>query len=246
MTAIDLNCDMAEGFPHDEHLMDYVSSINIACGYHAGNVQMMRETVKLAMQKQVAIGAHPSFQDRINFGRSESAISAMEVFRIVTEQIRLLMTVCDELGAVLHHVKPHGALYNQAAREPELAMAIAQAVQQCNGNLILYGLANSELVVAAKKAGLRSANEAFADRTYCHDGSLTPRSMPDASIIDTQLACAQVLEMVQRQQVRSTSGEIIKLVADTVCIHGDGDNALAFAREIRQALLDKHISISCM
>jgi 5-oxoprolinase (ATP-hydrolysing) subunit A len=241
--SVDLNCDMGEGFPHDEQLMKFVSSINIACGFHAGDTTVMRKTVDFAVNAGVAIGAHPSFRDLENFGRKEIRISPDEVTDIVFYQILNMKSICEDFGVKLRHVKPHGALYNQAAKDAKIAAAIAEAVKQLDENLILYGLANSYLISEAEKIGLRTASEVFADRTYEADGSLTPRSEANALITDVNLSLAQVLEMVQHQQVTATNGEIVKIKAETICIHGDGENALEFAKEIKRLLTANSIKV---
>jgi 5-oxoprolinase (ATP-hydrolysing) subunit A len=243
MNSIDLNCDIGEGFPHDEELMQFVSSVNVACGFHAGDTTVMRKTVELAVNAGVAIGAHPSFRDLENFGRKEIQISADEVTDIVFYQILNLKGICEDFGVKMHHVKPHGALYNQAAKDAKIAAAIAKAVKQLDGNLILYGLANSYLISEAEKIDLRTASEVFADRTYQADGSLTPRSQVNALISDVNLSLLQVLEMVQTQQVTATNGEMIKIKAETICIHGDGENALEFAEQIHEMLLENNVLI---
>jgi 5-oxoprolinase (ATP-hydrolysing) subunit A len=243
MISIDLNCDMGEGFPHDEELMKFVSSVNVACGFHAGDTSVMRKTVELAVKAGVAIGAHPSFRDLENFGRKEIEISSDEVFDIVFYQILNMKGICEDFGVKMHHVKPHGALYNQAAKDSKIAAAIAKAVKQLDENLILYGLANSHLISEAEKIGLRTASEVFADRTYEADGNLTPRSEANALITDVNSSLAQVLEMVQTQQVTATNGEIVKIKAETICIHGDGENALEFAKEINELLRANNVEI---
>ncbi len=243
MNSIDLNCDMGEGFPHDEELMKFVSSVNVACGFHAGDTTVMRKTVELAVKAGVAIGAHPSFRDLENFGRKEIEISADEVSDIVFYQILNLKSICEDFGVKMHHVKPHGALYNQAAKDAKIAVAIAKSLKQLDKNLILYGLANSYLISEAEKIGLRTASEVFADRTYEADGNLTPRSEINSLITDVKLSLAQVLEMLQMQQVTATNGEIIKIKAETICIHGDGDNALEFAKKINKALSVNSVKI---
>jgi 5-oxoprolinase (ATP-hydrolysing) subunit A len=244
--SVDLNCDMGEGFPHDEQLMKFVSSINIACGFHAGDTTVMRKTVELAVKAGVAIGAHPSFRDLENFGRKETLISPDEVSDIVFYQILNMKSICEDFGVKMHHVKPHGALYNQAAKDAKIAAAIAEAVKQLDENLILYGLANSYLISEAEKIELRTASEVFADRTYHIDGSLTPRSNANALITDVNLSLAQVLEMVQHQQVTTTNGEVVKIKAETICIHGDGENALEFAKEISEMLIENNLFIKCV
>ncbi len=248
METIDLNCDMGESFGawqmgRDAELMDYVSSINIACGFHAGDASVIRKTVETAIKKEVAIGAHPSFPDLQGFGRRAMSLSAQEVFDVVLYQVSALKGICEAFGATLHHVKPHGALYNQAAKDAELAEAIAKAVKTIDKNLILYGLSNSFLISEAEKINLKTASEVFADRTYQADGTLTPRSQPNALIDDTGKAVSQVLQIIREQSVTAATGEKVSLRAETVCIHGDGENALEFAAAIRRKLTEKGISI---
>ncbi len=248
MQKVDLNCDMGESFGawkmgNDAELMDYVSSVNIACGFHAGDASTIRQTVELAIKKGVAIGGHPSFPDLQGFGRRSMSLSPQEVFDIVLYQVSAIKGICESLGGQLHHVKPHGALYNQAAKDKHLAEAIAKAVKSIDENLILYGLSGSFLISEAENIGLKTANEVFADRTYQADGSLTPRSESNALIKDTETAISQVLQMVKEQTVTTTNGETIPLKAETICIHGDGENAVDFAREINSALSENGILI---
>jgi 5-oxoprolinase (ATP-hydrolysing) subunit A len=237
MSSIDINCDMGEGCGNDAELMNYVSSINVACGFHAGNARTMRETVQLAVKKGINIGSHPSYLDLENFGRSEKNLSAQEVFDIVLYQTSALKGICEAFGAKLHHVKPHGALYNQAAKDAKLAGAIAESVKGLDKNLILYGLSGSYLISEAEKIGLRTKSEVFADRTYQADGSLTPRILPNALIKDTDESINQILQMIEKQTVTATNGETVKLKAETICIHGDGENAVEFAKAIYQKLV---------
>jgi UPF0271 protein len=236
--TIDFNCDLGEGGGADGELMPWIISANIACGGHAGDVVTMRETVALAEAHGVAVGAHPGFLDRENFGRREQELTAGALRELVTSQIEALRGC----GSV-RHVKPHGALYNQAARDPEMAKIIAEAVYENDPKLILVGLAGSELVRAGRKRGLRVANEVFADRTYQADGSLTPRSRSDAVITDEAAAVAQVVRMLREGWVRSTDGSTVPIEADTVCLHGDGPKAVAMARRLNEALRDSGIKI---
>jgi UPF0271 protein len=245
---IDLNCDMGESFGAwrmgcDAELMNYVSSINIACGFHAGDASVIRKTVEAAIGKNVAIGAHPSFPDLQGFGRREMKMSAREIFDVVLYQVSAVKGICEALGARLHHVKPHGALYNQAAKDAETARAIAEAVKAIDAELIFYGLSGSFLISEAEKINLQTASEVFADRTYQRDGSLTPRERPDALIHDAEKAFAQVLQMIRAQTVTATSGETVAIKAETVCIHGDGANALEFARTIKAKLAENNVKI---
>lgn len=248
MLCVDLNCDMGESFGawrmgRDAALMDFVTSVNIACGFHAGDATVMRETVETALEKGVRIGAHPSFPDLQGFGRREMKMPAGEIFDVVLYQIAALKGICEALGGRLHHVKPHGALYNLAARDPVSAAAVAGAVRAIDENLIFYGLSGSFLISEAEKLGLKTASEVFADRTYSIDGGLTPRSEPDALIEDTETAVRQVLQMIRTQTVTTRSGERIPIRAETVCLHGDGEHALEFARAIRGRLIENKIEI---
>jgi UPF0271 protein len=248
MTTIDLNCDMGESFGAwkmgaDAALMNVVSSVNIACGFHAGDASVMRETVQMALEKNVTIGAHPSFPDLQGFGRRDMKMNAQEIFDVVIYQISALKGICEAFGAKLHHVKPHGALYNQSAKNRETAAAIAEAVKAIDKNLILYGLSNSFSIAEAEKIGLKTASEVFADRTYQPDGTLTPRTMPNALISDTKSAVTQILEMFKSQKVTAVNGEKISIKAETICIHGDGAHAFEFASTIRQNLLANEIEI---
>jgi UPF0271 protein len=238
MPRIDLNCDLGEGAGLDAALMPFITSANVACGAHAGDEDTMRATVALARRHGVVIGAHPGFADRAHFGRREQTLTAGALHDLVSGQIAALR----ELGPV-RHVKPHGALYNQAARDSALAAVIAEAVYECDPSLILFGLAGSELIRAGQARGLRVAHEVFADRTYQRDGSLTPRSQPDALIADEGAAVAQVLRLMREGGVRATDGTEVALAADTVCLHGDGPHALAFARRLRTELLAAGVEI---
>ncbi|WP_276496332.1 LamB/YcsF family protein [Pontibacter litorisediminis] len=247
--SVDLNCDMGEGFGawhmgHDSELLNYVSSANIACGFHAGDPATMKKTVRLALAKRVAIGAHPGLPDLAGFGRREMAVSAEEVYDMVVYQVGALQAFARAEGVRLHHVKPHGALYNMAATNAALAEAIAEAVSKVDAELILFGLAGSKLVKAGEKCGLRTASEVFADRTYQPDGTLTPRRQPNALITNQDEAVQQVLRMVQEGKVRSQQGTEVSIKADTVCIHGDGPHALPFARLIHERLSAEGIHLS--
>jgi UPF0271 protein len=246
MKTVDLNCDMGEGCGNDAELMRYITSANIACGFHAGNPTTMRQTAEMALQSGVAIGAHPSYRDTENFGRTPMDLAAREVFDIVVEQVAAMSEVCRSIGTRLNHVKPHGALYNQAAKNPELSAAIADAVRSVGDDLIFFGLAGSIMIFKAEELGLRTASEVFADRTYQSDGSLTPRTQADALIEEERTAIAQVLGMVNAKSVTSTDGSVVPIIADTICIHGDGKNAVAFAKAVRSALLGSGIAINAI
>ena len=234
--TVDLNADLGEGGAFDAELLQIVSSVNIACGWHAGDAATMQATVAQAMRHGVAIGAHPSYLDRANFGRSEMNLPLETVYAEVLYQVGALAAIVRAQGGRLHHVKPHGALYNQAARDPALARAIADAVRAVDPNLALYGLAGSASITAASATGLRAISEVFADRGYQANGSLVPRSSPGALIDDTQEAVARTLRMVREGAVVAVDGSRVAIAAETVCLHGDGAHALDFARALREAL----------
>ncbi len=248
MTAVDLNCDMGEGFGawkmgNDAEMMGYVSSINVACGFHAGDASTIRKTIELAVKNGVAIGAHPSFPDLQGFGRREMSLSNEDIFDIVVYQVSAVKGICEVLGTNLNHVKPHGALYNQAAKDSRVARAIANAVCAVDRDLMFYGLSGSEMIKEAESAGLRTASEVFSDRTYRKDGSLTPRTESNALIRNSKEAVLQVMQMVADSSVTATTGETIPIKADTICIHGDGENAVQFAKLINESLVQTGIRI---
>jgi len=235
---------MGEGIGADEMIMPFITSSNIACGYHAGNETTMQETVMLAKKAGVAIGAHPSFFDRENFGRTEiEGLRPQQVYDIVVLQIKTLKNITDNCHARLHHVKPHGALYNMAARDAVLSQAIAHAVFDVDRTLVLYGLSGSYLISEAKVLGIKTASEVFADRTYGDDGSLTPRTKPGALIEDEAQSINQVLQMIKEGTVTSMSGKVVSIIAETICLHSDGKNAVAFASAINKKLKVENIKI---
>jgi UPF0271 protein len=246
--GIDLNCDMGESFGawkmgNDLAILDHVTSANIACGFHAGDPLTMMRTVKAAFEKKVKVGAHPGFPDLVGFGRRNLQVSAAEAHAMVVYQVGALAGVARALGGRLNHVKAHGALYNMAARDAVLADAIARAVRDVDPELILFGLAGSELIAAAERAGLRHASEVFGDRSYQADGSLSPRGKPGAMIEDAEVAAAQVKRMVTEGRVRSMQGQDVEVRADTLCIHGDQPGALSFARRIRDELAAAGVAV---
>lgn len=246
---IDLNCDLGERqdinqMDSDAAILDYVSSCNIACGFHAGNAAVMRKTVELALQKGVAIGAHPGFQDLEGFGRRPMPVTPQEAYELTLYQIGALHGFVQAAGGKLNHVKPHGALYNQAAKNRPLADAIAQAVKDFDPALILYGLAGSESIRAADSIGLTTAAEAFCDRSYQVDGSLTPRDQPGALLVLPEDSIAQVLSIVRDGTVRTLTQDDVTLAAETICLHGDGEHALQFAEVLTRALREDDILIS--
>jgi 5-oxoprolinase (ATP-hydrolysing) subunit A len=236
MLHCDINCDMGEGIGNDEIIMHFISSANIACGFHAGDDVTMNNSVLLAKKHGVVVGAHPSFFDRKNFGRTEMKLSVEEIYELVQKQMKILKSVAAKYDVLLQHVKPHGALYNMSAKEPAIAQAIAVAIKDYDANLILFGLSGSHSIKEAVKLGLKTKSEVFADRTYQDDGNLTPRSKSNALIHDTSDAVGQALQMVLKKAVTTVSGKTIPVVADTVCIHGDSAHAVAFAKAIHAAL----------
>lgn len=248
MKMIDLNCDMGEAYgnyamPNDDRLMDYISSANIACGFHAGDPAVMQQTVALAIKKGVAIGAHPGLPDLQGFGRREMKITATEAYQLTLYQIGALSAFVRAAGGKLNHVKAHGALYNMAAKDATLAKAIVQAVYDFDPDLLLYALAGSKMITEAKEKGIVTASEVFADRTYQDDGTLTPRSNHNAMVTSEEDAINQVLNFALKQEVNSVTGNRIEVVAETVCLHGDGEHAVAFAKLIAESLKKEGISI---
>lgn len=245
---IDLNSDLGESFGaykigNDSEVLKYVSSANIACGMHAGDPFVMHRTVKLAMENSTAMGAHPGLMDLNGFGRRKMDIRPDEAYDLVAYQVGALSAFVKAEGGTMQHVKPHGALYNMAAKNAALSEAIAKAVYDVDPDLILFGLSGSELIAAGEKIGLRTAGEVFADRTYQSDGSLTPRTQPNAMITDDAAAIEQVLRMIKEGIVIAADGTKVPVKADTVCIHGDSQKALSFAQKINDALKNSGITI---
>ena len=241
MAQVDLNCDLGESFGAytiglDDQVIPHVTSVNIACGAHAGDPSVMRNTVRCAHAAGVAIGAHPGYPDLMGFGRRALAMSPNDVYASILYQVGALAAFAKAEGAQLHHVKPHGALYNAAAKDATLAQAIAQAVKDFDDQLILVGLAGSESITAAQNVGLRTASEFFADRAYQENGALVPRKQANAVITDKQKAIERTLRAVKEGVVESETGTVIPIAADTICIHGDNPAAVAFAAEIHAAL----------
>ncbi len=248
MTTIDLNCDMGEtpgkqpGSP-DEALLNYVSSANIACGFHAGDPERMQLTIQAALKKGVAIGAHPGLPDLAGFGRQETAISPTEAYQLTIYQIGALHGFAKAAGGRLHHVKPHGALYNMAARDMAIAKALVAAISDFDPTLILYALAGSAMVEAARAKGIRVAAEGFIDRTYQDNGLLTPRKETNALITNIEESIRQSLNIILDQQVTTVTNQVIRLQADTLCIHGDSPQALEFAKAVHEAVTLAGITI---
>lgn len=248
MYKIDLNSDLGESFGaykigSDEEILKYVTSVNIACGFHAGDPSVMRKTVKNALLNNVSIGAHPGLPDLIGFGRRNMSLTPDEAYDMVIYQVGALYGFIKAEGGTMQHVKPHGALYNMAAKDGKLAIAIAQAVYDINPELILFGLAGSESIKQGRLVGLRTASEVFADRTYQNDGSLTPRSQSDAMVTDEKESIERVIRMVKDKKVKCQQGNDIVIEAETVCIHGDSAKALNFALEINNTLTNSGIEI---
>ncbi|MGE7778942.1 5-oxoprolinase subunit PxpA [Peribacillus sp. NPDC097264] len=249
MHTVDLNCDLGESFGayrmgNDEEILNYVTSVNVACGFHAGDPTVMRKTVQLALEKGVKIGAHPGLQDLMGFGRRNIHISPQEAYDMVVYQIGALNGFLQSEGGRMQHVKPHGALYNMAAQNKDLSLAIAEAVYKINPQLILFGLSGSELIRAGQSIGLQTASEVFADRTYQKDGSLTSRREKNALIESDDEAVAQVITMVKEGKVLSQQGTQVEIKADTICIHGDGTHALSFASHVKKSLELSEITVS--
>jgi len=243
MRYIDINCDMGEGMDNDAALMPYISSVNIACGYHAGNEETMQQTVALASRYGVAIGAHVSFLDKENFGRKEMELPPDAVYELVLQQLIILQKIVKTQAVSIKHVKPHGALYNMSARDKQLADTIARVVHDFDPSLILVGLSNSHSINEAKTLGLETASEVFADRRYEENGSLRSRSLPGALLEDADEVAEQVLKMVSNKTVIAITGKEIPVTAETICIHGDGKHAVEFAQTIYQNLKNHSIEI---
>lgn len=244
--TVDLNCDLAEGMPNDALIMPFISSANIACGYHAGDTQLMEKTVELCLANKVAIGAHPGLNDRPNFGRIDVHLSENELYDLMSDQLYLLQEICHEQGTSLHHVKPHGALYNMAARSRHISYVLAKAVKDFNPGLVFYGLSGSCMIEEAKASGLATASEVFADRTYQEDGSLTPRSSPNALIEDPTRVLQQVIQMIKQRRVTAITKKEISIHAETVCIHGDGAHAVEFSKQMNRMLEQSGIIIKAL
>jgi len=246
---IDLNCDLGESFGRytlglDAEVLPYVTSANIACGFHAGDPTVMAATVVLAEKNQVALGAHPGLPDLVGFGRRKMQITPAQAQADVQYQVGALAAFSK--NGKLHHVKPHGALYNMAAQDYELARGICLGIKAVDPTLILVGLANSQLIKAAQDIELPCAQEVFADRNYLADGSLVPRSQPNALITDEQTAVDRTVKMIQTQSVTAIDGQQVALKPDTVCVHGDGAKAVAFVQKIHAALLAADIEVTAL
>jgi UPF0271 protein len=241
MVTVDLNCDLGESFGNytlgmDAEVIPVVSSVNIACGFHAADPLVMADTVALAHKAGAGIGAHPGFPDLMGFGRRNMAVTPAEAEAYVLYQLGALQAFCIASGTRLRHIKPHGALYNMAAVDKSLAEAICRAAARFDDSIAVLGLSGSELPEAARRQGLRAVSEVFADRVYEDDGTLRSRKYPDSMITNEDEAVRRVLRMVTEGRVRSVNGKDVSITADSVCVHGDNAQALAFVRKIREAL----------
>ena len=249
MLKVDLNADMGESFGNytcgmDADIATFISSANLACGFHAADPLVIEKAVALCREKRVAIGAHPGFPDLVGFGRRNMQVAADELRAMVIYQLGALKAFADAAGLKLQHVKPHGAMYNMAGKDEKLALAIAEGVAAVDSKLILLGLSGSKLLEAAEQKGLRIASEVFADRAYEEDGSLVARTKPGAMIHDENEAIARVISMVQNGTVTAVSGKEIAVRADSVCLHGDSPKAVLFAEKISTALKAAGIKIA--
>jgi len=242
--SVDLNADLGEGSRHEADLFESISSANIATGFHAGDPASIFASICAAKEKGVAVGAHPSFADRENFGRREITVPIPELFTQLVYQIGAFQSLALAAGIRPSHVKPHGALYNMAVRDEKMAEAIARATAAVDPSLILFAPANSAMERAARKAGLEIAPEIFADRNYLNDGWLVPRTRPDALLHDPKQAAERVLRMLREGKVRSVEGRDIEVHGETICVHGDTPGAVEFARELRMQLEREGVKIS--
>ena len=242
--SVDLNADLGEGSGHDAELFELISSANIATGFHAGDSDTMHAAISAAMQHGVAVGAHPSFFDRENFGRKELKVPNEEVFDAVAYQLGIFQAIASALGVRPNHVKPHGALYNMAVRDEKLADAIARCIESVDPKLILFAPDNTELARAGETHGVQIAREIFADRNYLNDGWLVPRTRPDALLRDPKEAAERVLRMLREGKVRSVEGHDVDVRGETICVHGDTPGAVEFARELRTQLEREGVGIS--
>ena len=242
--SIDLNADLGEGCGNDRELLSLVTSASIACGFHAGDPDAMLANIAAAKEAGVAVGAHPSLADREHFGRRELQVTADEVFALVAYQVGAFAALARAAGIVPQHVKPHGALYNMAARDPNLADAVMRAIVSTDSSLVVFAPAGSELAKAASKHGLCVAREFFADRNYLPDGTLVPRSQPDAVLHDPAIAVARVLRVLREGVVHATDVTDLLMPVDTICLHGDTPEAISFALNLRTTLLAAGVRLS--
>jgi UPF0271 protein len=240
---VDLNADLGEGAGHDAELLELVSSANIATGFHAGDADSIRAAICASRERGVAVGAHPSLFDRENFGRKELAVTPEEVFGAVTYQLGVFQAIAEGIGLSPAHAKPHGALYNMAARDPALADAVTRAIAMFDPKLALFAPPGSQLASAGEARGLEVIHEVFADRNYLADGSLVPRSRPDALLHDPEQAAVRMLRILREGKVTSVDGVDVDLKAETICVHGDTPGAVEFARALRSRLEEEGVKI---
>ena len=241
--CIDINCDMGEGMLNDASLMPFISSANIACGYHAGNEDIIKKTIELALEHDVAIGAHPSYNDRENFGRLSQTIALVELAELISDQISVFEKITNQMGCKIHHIKLHGALYNDCAKDALSSKIVAQTIQAIDPSIMLYGLSGSDTIKEAKAIGLQTVQEVFADRTYQANGQLTPRYLDHALITDPNESAQQVLSMVLDQEIKTHDGTMIAVNAETICIHGDHPDAVEIAKHLFNTLQQYKIEI---
>lgn len=243
MYRIDLNSDLGEGAAFDSQIIPLISSANIACGFHAGDCEIMNNTVKLCRENSVSFGAHPGYPDRENFGRTNMKVTPAQVYDFTLYQLGALDAFAKANGTKLRHIKPHGAMYNMAGKDIELAAAIVKAVKDYDDSLVLLALSGSKMIEAAKNAGIKYASEVFADRAYEADGSLRARSLEGSMITDENEAIARVVRMITEGKVKAYNGEDIAIEADSVCVHGDGEKALDFVKALRKAFEENNIEV---
>jgi 5-oxoprolinase (ATP-hydrolysing) subunit A len=249
MKKIDLNCDMGESYGAwkmgaDADVMPFITSANIACGFHAGDPATIRKTVRLAVERGVAVGAHPSLPDLMGFGRRAMGVSPQEMYDLIIYQAGAVEAFARVAGTKLHHVKCHGALYNMAANDEALSEAMARAVKDLGSGVMLYVLSRSKSFQIGQKAGLPVVGEVFADRGYSDDGSLAPRDQPGGLIEDAAASVKQVLAMIEQGYVTSLSGKRVPVAADTLCLHGDQPGAASFAQALRKVFSEKGITVA--
>jgi UPF0271 protein len=241
--VVDLNADLGENAGHDDELLEFVTSANIACGFHAGDASTMRRSIDAVRDHKVAVGAHPSLFDRENFGRKELPVKPNEVFEAVAYQVGIFQAIAEAAKASVNHVKPHGALYNMAARDEALAEEVARAIAKIDNKLILFAPQNTALARAGERNGLQIAREVFADRNYLSNGELVPRTRVEALLHDVQEAATRVIRMLREGKVRSVDNVDVDVSAETVCVHGDTPGAVEFARTLRSRLEKEGVAI---
>lgn len=251
MLRVDLNSDLGESFGNykiglDEEVIKYVTSVNVACGWHAGDPLVMEKTIKIAKENEVAVGAHPGFPDLMGFGRRNLSVSPDEMKTYIKYQLGALMAFAKSQGKKIQHVKPHGAMYNMAAKDLKLAISIAEGIYEVDKDIILLGLANSELIKAGERVGLKVANEVFADRAYNSDGTLVSRTKEGSVIHDADIAIARVIRMIKEGKVKAITGEDVEINAQSICVHGDNPEAVEFVKRIKTKLQEEGIEVTSM